>query len=118
MPVTAIVLQTITFEEWLKAGHRFASTVWQSAARIYDPRNFSWTNPNGIINMALDKECEHQYIDRLTKAKEFLAGSELFRVRKQYAMAAFMSHQSAEQALRTLLKWVQTITLIPIASTG
>lgn len=40
----------------------------------------------------------------LEKAREFLTGSELYRLRKQYAMAAFMLHQSAEQALHTLLK--------------
>lgn len=104
IPATVIVLQTITFEEWLKARHRFASAVWQSAVRIYDSGNLSWTNPDGIINMAPDKECERRYKDGLTKAQEFLAGSELFRVRKQYVIAAFMLHQSAEQTLRTLLK--------------
>lgn len=61
MLVTVIVLQTITFEEWLKDGHRFALAVWQSAVRIYDSGNLSWTNLNGIINMAPDKECERQY---------------------------------------------------------
>lgn len=103
MPVTALVLQTITLEEWLKAGHRFALTVLQSAAPIYDSGNLSFAIPgSGTINIT-DKHCERQFSEGLMKAKEFLVGSELFRVRKQHAMAAFMLHQSAEQALRTLL---------------
>ncbi len=104
MPVSVIVLQTATFEEWLKAGHRFACTVLQSATPIYDSGNISWTISNDIPNIVTDKEEERQFTGGLTKAKEFLVGSELFRVRKQHAMSAFMLHQSAEQALRTLLK--------------
>ncbi|MCH5716101.1 HEPN domain-containing protein [Niabella hibiscisoli] len=40
----------------------------------------------------------------LLKAREFLAGAELYRLRQQYKMAAFMLHQCAEQALQALLK--------------
>lgn len=104
MPVTAIILHTITFEKWLKSGHKFAWIVWQSAAPFYDSGNLSWAIPLGISNTTTDKDCEGQYREGLMKAKEFLAGSELFRVRKQHAMAAFMLHQAAEQALRALLK--------------
>ncbi|SDX68861.1 HEPN domain-containing protein [Hydrobacter penzbergensis] len=104
MPVTIIVLQTATFESWLKAGHRFALTVWQSASPIYDSGNVSMVIPQGFTGIGMNKEEEKQYSDGLMKAKEFLAGSELFRIRKQHAMAAFMLHQSAEQALRTLLR--------------
>ena len=104
MPVTVIVLHTLTFVEWLRAGHKFARTVWQSALPLYDSGNLSEAIPTVITNTVTDNNCENQYTEGLTKAKEFLAGSELFRVRKQHGMAAFMLHQSAEQALRTLLK--------------
>lgn len=104
MPVTVIVLKTATFGEWLKAGHRFACTVWQSAEVIYDSGNLSLGISDINRKPELDNDSEHLYTDGLTKAKEFLAGSELFRIRKQHAIAAFMLHQSAEQALRTLLK--------------
>lgn len=104
MPVTAIVLQTATFEEWLKAGHRFALTVSKSASLIYDSGNLSLTIPQGLNNTTNGKDSDRKYSEGLVKAKEFLAGAELFRIRKQHAMAAFMLHQSAEQALRTLLK--------------
>ncbi len=104
MPVTALVLQTITFEEWLKAGHRFALTVLQSAMPVYDSGNLSLTIPQDVANAITSKDCERQYTEGLMKAKEFLAGADLYSVRKQHAMAAFMLHQSVEQALRTLLK--------------
>ena len=57
-------------------------------------------NTNDTIDKPLERKCR----EGLEKAGEFLAGSELYRLRKQYAMAAFMLHQSAEQALRTLIK--------------
>ena len=104
VPVTVIVLQYTIFEEWLKAGHQFACTVWQSAALIYESGSVSCTVPTntGVETTGKDRECF--YGEGLAKAREFLAGSELFRVRKQYSLAAFMLHQSAEQALRTLLQ--------------
>lgn len=104
MPVTTLVVQSAIFKEWLKAGHRFALIVSQSASLIYDSGNLSLTIPQGLNNTTNGKDCERQYSEGLMKAKEFLAGAELFRIRKQHAMAAFMLHQSTEQALRTLLK--------------
>ncbi len=38
------------------------------------------------------------------KVNEFLAGAELYRIRKQNKMAAFMLHQATEHALHTILK--------------
>lgn len=103
MPVTTIVLQHTTFEEWLKQGHFFAASVLQSAVLIYNSGNFGFPDYKPA-SAAITKPSEKHLLEGLTKAKEFLAGSELFRVRKQHAMAAFMLHQSAEQALHTLLK--------------
>lgn len=104
MPVTSIVLSVYTFNEWLKAGHRFAVNVQQSAEIIYDlgkhPLQDSYTATPHDEQIGIEK----YWRDGITKAKEFLAGSELYRIRKQYAMAAFMLHQSAEQSLHTLLK--------------
>jgi len=104
MRVTTLVLQTSTFIESLQASHPFAVAVWQYAPALYDAGNICREDipePKGTIN---SKEATKQWEDGLSKAKEFLAGAELYRVRKQHKMAAFMLHQSAEQALRTLLK--------------
>jgi HEPN domain-containing protein len=35
--------------------------------------------------------------------QEFIAGADLYYIRKQYPMAAFMLHQATEQALRAML---------------
>ena len=103
IPVTAIVLETATFKQWLEKGGQFAVAVWESALRIYDPDKLGGSIATSR-NASSDNNNEKQYAAGLAKAREFLAGSELFSVRKQNAMAAFMLHQSAEQALRTLIK--------------
>lgn len=103
MPVTAIIVQKGTFEEWLKEGHPFAVNVQHSALAVYNSGSpdlyMSQTTSHHPATYAIRNHLN----EGLTKAKEFLAGSELFRIRKQHAMAAFMLHQSAEQALRTLM---------------
>lgn len=103
MPVTTLVLQKHIFEDWLKDGHPFATSVQQSAVVIYNSGSYNLPVSQANNNVT-SKEREKHLAEGLTKTKEFLAGSELFRIRKQYAMAAFMLHQSAEQALGTLLK--------------
>lgn len=104
MPVTSIVLSVYTFNEWLKAGHRFAVNVQQSAEIIYDSGKHPLQGSSTATPHDEQIGIEKYWRDGITKAKEFLAGSELYRIRKQYAMAAFMLHQSAEQSLHTLLK--------------
>ncbi|HRO69090.1 MAG TPA: HEPN domain-containing protein [Chitinophagaceae bacterium] len=103
IPVTAIVLETATFKHWLDTGHRFADAVWESASCIYDPNNLGGSFATGRVD-ANDANRENQHAAGLAKAREFLAGSELFSARKQKELAAFMLHQSAEQALRTIIK--------------
>jgi HEPN domain-containing protein len=104
MPVTIIVLQKSSFEEWLNNGHPFATSVQQTAPVIYKSGKFDL--PNCILsnNEEQIKSLEKFHLDGLIKSKEFYAGSELFRIRKQHAMAAFMLHQCVEQSLRTILK--------------
>lgn len=104
VPVTVIVLQYATFEEWLNTGHQFASTVWRSASLIYQLGSSSWTVPENTSFELTSGDSQRFYAEGLAKAREFLAGAAFFRVRRQHSIAAFMLHQSAEQALRTLLQ--------------
>jgi HEPN domain-containing protein len=101
LPVTTIVLSTAGFTAWLLGGHPFALRVWQQAPVLYDTGNMQIeTIPEAkapVNYQAIIK-------DGLSKAREFLAGAELYRLRRQYKMAAFMLHQCAEQALQALLK--------------
>lgn len=103
-PITTIVLQSSIFEDWLKVGHRFPVRVWQSAPRIYDTQSTYWVFAFDEMTPCAKDDIERRYTSGLNKAQEFLAGADLFRIRKQNSMAAFMLHQSTEQALKALLE--------------
>ncbi len=104
LPVTIIVLQKKTFDEWLINGHRFARNVQHTAPIIYKAAKFDLPDCASTNDEEQLKSLEKLHLDGLRKSQEFLAGSELFRIRKQYAIAAFMLHQCVEQSLHTLLK--------------
>lgn len=104
LPVTTLVLATSIFVEWLQADHSFACFVSKHAPVLYDAENVCMSDFSAVKEGINDKETSGQLEEGFSKAKEFLAGAELYRVRKQHKMAAFMLHQSAEQALRALLK--------------
>lgn len=103
-PVTTIILQADTFNDWIVSGHRFARSVCQSSVCLYNARNLTLPNPGLVDSEAEKKAVDKIYRDGLTKTREFLAGADLFEIRTQYKMAAFMLHQAAEHALHTLLQ--------------
>lgn len=104
IPVTAIALKTTQFNEWLKCGHPFARTVYHASVSLYNGTGEPLPPPGHFDPEVEQKALSAYYTDGLRKAREFLAAAELFRVRKQNKMTAFMLHQAVEQALRTLLK--------------
>lgn len=103
IPVTAIVLWTDQFSNWLGEAHPFASVVVQRALLLYDNGE---QMPQAIPpdEILLQQSRQKYYTKGLTMMQEFLAGAEMYRIRKQHAMAAFMLHQCAEHGLRTLMK--------------
>lgn len=104
MPVTIILLQTAMFNDWLATGHLFALSVFQSAIPVFEADNL-FLSPPGEYNPATEQNVQQKrFRDGLNKCQEFLVGAELFTLRKQYRLAAFMLHQGAEQALGTLIK--------------
>lgn len=104
LPVTSIVLTSGKFEDWWKAGHRFACRVVESAELLYDSETSPLPVPEPGAPASPAMQQDRLLADGLARANEFLAGSELYRIRKQHSMAAFMLHQAAEQALSTLLE--------------
>jgi hypothetical protein len=104
LSITALVMQTDCFEEWLTMNHQFALTVMRSAPLVYNSGNRILPVPEQYNIPSTGKDAEMQFNDGLLKSKEFLAGSELYQVRKHHGMAAFMLHQATEQALRALVK--------------
>lgn len=104
LPITVIVMQTSIFDEWLQAGHRFARTVVHSAIPLYKADNLSFSPAPEADTIAEQKFIAKYYREGLAKGREFLAGSELFRIRNQYRLSAFMLHQAAEHCLHGLIK--------------
>ena len=104
LSVTTIILKTATFTEWVANGHPFAHTVLESAPIIYTENGISFAAPSAQNPDLIVKTNQECYQATVKRASAFLAGAELFTLRKEYPIAAFMLHQAAEQALQSLLK--------------
>ena len=103
IPVTAIILYSEQFKKWFEEGHQFARTVCKIAVQLHGD------DEKKVIPETIDEEktkIENESIlsQGMSKVTEFLAGADLFRIREQNKMAAFMLHQAAEHALHTILK--------------
>jgi len=101
--VTAIVLSVVQFSKWLIEGHPFAAAIYDKAFLLYQCGDMSLPLPAAPNKEVIKKEAEQLFKQTKAKVQEFLAGAELYTIRVQYKMAAFMLHQAAEQALRTML---------------
>ncbi|MBN8861416.1 MAG: HEPN domain-containing protein [Sphingobacteriales bacterium] len=101
VPATTIVLQEAVFREEAENGNSFACTVLRSADRIYSVADIKY--PEVVLSGPDTQETNSLLSAGISKAREFLAGAELYRLRKQYNLSAFMLHQSAEQSLLALL---------------
>lgn len=103
LPVTAIVFSDMQFCKWLLEGHSFAAAVYERGFLLYQKDEVPLPFPAIVNEEELKKETEKLFAQTKTKVQEFLAGADLFTIRVQYKMAAFMLHQAAEQALRAML---------------
>ncbi len=101
LAVTALVFSASSFSSWLNNGHPFAQRVYRSATLIYGQPSMLPDEPPKTTS----PENEHNALQTsgLILAKEFLAGTELYLLRRQYNLAAFLLHQSVEQLLSTTL---------------
>lgn len=103
IPVTTIVMAINEFNKWLLKGHVFANSVLKRAQKLYDSGKTNLTEAAEIDEALQRKDTERVMQQASLRPEEFLAGAELYCLRKQYKMAAFMLHQAAEQALQGLL---------------
>lgn len=102
IPTTAIILSEVQFNKWIIGSHAFARTVYERVVILYGKKikpSFS-INDNAAIENENNKICACG----INTAEAFLAGAELYRLRKQNNMAAFMLHQAMEQTLIVLLR--------------
>ena len=104
MPVTAVVLSQERFEEWLMEGHTFAHVVHSKAVLLHGERETAFVSITTKGEAASQKENNAVYTSGLNKVEEFLAGADLYRIKNQNKMCAFMLHQAAEQSLHTMLQ--------------
>lgn len=102
VPVTAIVLDIVQFNQWLNEGHQFACMIVERANCIYQKDNLPHVIYHQRVgNTEAEKKC---YAEARSRVKEFIAGAELYRLRTQYKMAAFMLHQATEHSLLAMFK--------------
>lgn len=85
-----------SFNEELAKGNYFVTMVFTKAQRLYIAEDAVFTAP-GIIKENYYQPHWYQ------RALEFFAAAELYSIRKQYALAAFQLHQSAEQAFTAII---------------
>lgn len=103
-PVTAIVIEVEQFNDWLSQGHPFACFVKAKSMVLFEDKRIDLIDATTTDNPIHDQLKKDAQLQGLNMVNEFLAGADLFRVRKQNKMAAFMLHQAAESALLSILK--------------
>lgn len=102
VPATTIVAEAAVFKDQIMHEDRFAAHILQQSECIYSAAGMPYRRTAGAQPPDAG-EAGSVLNTGISKAGEFLAGAELYRVRKQYNLSAFMLHQSAEQALLALL---------------
>lgn len=95
--VTVWCMPLSRFNEQLQQGGYFACTVFKQAERLFTEPGAGFIPP---VAMPLHPTNDSHWRQR---ASAFYAGAELFIIRKQYAMAAFLLHQCAEQCFTSIV---------------
>jgi len=104
VPTTAFVIDIERFNDWLANGHPFACQVANAATCLFDSLRSDLAEPGIIDQESVTKERQQLYCRAKNTIQGFLAGADLFRIRRQNQLAAFMLHQATEQTLLTILK--------------
>ncbi|MFT4154326.1 HEPN domain-containing protein [Parafilimonas sp.] len=95
--VTVWCIPLSRYNEQLQQGGYFACTVFKQAERLFAEPDAGFIPP---VTMPLHNSYDSHWHQR---ALEFYAGAELFVLCKQYAMAAFLLHQCAEQCFTSIV---------------
>ena len=96
-PVTAFVIDLEQFNNWLLEGHPFACQVTAKAFVLFEDMGITLADASIVDFEAIKIAKETAFSQGLNKVKEFLAGADLYRVREQNKMAAFMLHQARRE---------------------
>jgi HEPN domain-containing protein len=103
-PVTAFIFSVQQFNELLSAGHPFCCSVYEAGLLLYNSGNVELNEPSFPDNTKLQSLARQAFEKWYEGAEEFLAGAELYTMRKQFKMAAFMLHQVAERGYVALIQ--------------
>lgn len=100
-PITAMVMETAAFHEWLNAGNPFARKVTLYASPVYVKDNIP---PLPVTAAHVSARPERPGRQGLHKAAELLGAAQLLIHNQLNNTAAFMLHQACEQSLAELIK--------------
>lgn len=98
LPVHLIVYAASSFYQWLTDGQSFAVRVIEQAPLLYDAKITQIPPPNFCLRQEQLLRQQRQALLGFRRSAEFLAGAELYALRQEYNLAAFLLHQSAEHA--------------------
>lgn len=104
VPSTALVVSEERFTAWLLEGHPFAGAVCHKGLLLFAAED----QPPLPTPCPLDQDTGAEENHRLYQhtrllVSELLAGAQLYHLRRHYPLSAFLLHQAAEQALRTMM---------------
>jgi Uncharacterized conserved protein related to C-terminal domain of eukaryotic chaperone, SACSIN len=103
-PITVFIEAVHVFNHWINAGHPFACQVVKNGILVYDAGVAPLDAPAANC-MEADITQQVKEFNRWNKQViEFLAGTELYLLRKQFGLSAFLLHQAAEHTCTILLK--------------
>jgi HEPN domain-containing protein len=103
-PVTVFIEAVHIFNQWLNTGHPFANSIASNALLLYDTGMIPLDIPCVEIPEPDIAAQRKEFLRWDNQVSEFLAGTELYLLRKQFGLAAFLLHQAAEHACTVLLK--------------
>ncbi len=106
IPLTALVIPVHEFNGWLMKNHPFAARAYHEAKLYYDAGITPLAIPDKLYETSLSLLIKEKLVQRSKQAVEFMAGAELFALRKQYGLAAFNLHQSAEQLYSGVIQFI------------
>jgi uncharacterized protein len=109
--LTAFVLPLEQFNGWLKKENPFAIKVYHKAKLCYDAGITPFFDPNPYDEVAGKLLSSAELEQKTNKAVEFLAGAELYIVRKKYELAAFHLHQAAEQMYTGIIRFITGLSV-------
>ena len=102
--ISCIVMQTSSFVHGLHAKDAFGSIILSNAPVIHNtnPQLEQWLKNIVVENLPATEKTGFQQCGTLLN--EYMAGAQLFTVRKHYKLAFFMYHQATELVLTAFIK--------------